>query len=309
MRTAVLIPCLNEEATIGRVVREFAAALPGAIVYVYDNHSTDATLQEARAAGAIVRTETRRGKGHVVCRMFADIDADVYLMVDGDGTYDASSAPEMVRRLQAHQLDMVSGARVTTVAEAYRRGHVLGNRLLTGLVALLFGNRFSDLLSGYRVLSRRFVKSFPAMIVGFETETAFAVHALELRMPVAEIPTPYRERPEGSTSKLRTYRDGLRILKTILRLLLEERPFYFLGIIALFVALVSVALAVPLFREYLQTGLVPRLPTGVLSASLMVLAFSCLATGLILEMVTLGRRETKRLVYLTLPAPPSLERA
>ena len=308
MTTAVLIPCLNEEATIGRVVREFAAALPGAAIYVYDNNSTDATPREARAAGAIVRTETRRGKGHVVCRMFADIDADVYLMVDGDGTYDASSAPTMVRRLQAEQLDMVSGARVTTVAAAYRRGHVTGNYLLTSLVAFLFGNRFSDLLSGYRVFSRRFVKSFPAMIVGFETETAFAVHALELRMPVAEIETPYKERPQGSTSKLRTYRDGLRILKTILRLLLEERPFYLLGAVSVVLAVVSLTLGIPLLLDFLRTGLVPRLPTGVVAASVMILAVLCFAAGLILEMVTLGRRETKRLLYLTFPAPSLPER-
>lgn len=303
MTIAVLIPCLNEQATIGAVVRDFSAALPGATIYVYDNNSTDGTAREAQAAGAVVRTETRRGKGHVVCRMFADVDADVYVIVDGDGTYDALSAPALVLRLQEEQLDMVSGSRVTTVPEAYRRGHVLGNRVLTGLVALLFGNRFSDLLSGYRVFSRRFVKSFPALIVGFETETAFAVHALELRMPVAEIATPYKERPEGSVSKLHTYRDGLRILKTILRLLLEERPFYLFGFAAAGLATLSVGLALPLFRDYLATGLVLRLPTGVLCASMMVLAFLFVATGLILEMVTLGRRETRRLRYLTYPAP------
>jgi glycosyltransferase involved in cell wall biosynthesis len=303
MSIAVLIPCLNEAATIGRVVRDFAAALPDAVIYVYDNNSTDATVAEARAAGAVVRVETRRGKGHVVCRMFADIDADIYLMVDGDGTYDASAAPEMVRLMQNEQLDMVSGARVTTAVDAYRPGHVLGNHVLTGLVAFLFGNRFHDMLSGYRVFSRRFVKSFPAMIIGFELETAFAVHALELRMPVAEIETVYKERPAGSVSKLRTYSDGWRILKTILRLLLEERPFYLLGIISVCMAVVSVGLAVPIVQVYLETGLVPRLPTAVLSASLMVLACLCFAAGLILEMVTLGRRETRRLLYLSLPAP------
>lgn len=298
MKTAVLIPCLDEAAAIGQVVRDFAAALPDATIYVYDNASRDDTAAVARAAGAVVRTETRRGKGHVVCRMFADVDADIYVIVDGDGTYDAASAPAMVARLREQQLDMVSGARVTTIAEAYRRGHVLGNRALTGLVALLFGNRFSDLLSGYRVFSRRFVKSFPALIVGFETETAFAVHALELRMPVAEVSTPYRDRPKGSASKLHTYRDGLRILKTILRLLLEERPFYLLSVVASAFVTLSIVLAVPLIEVYLQTGLVPRLPTGVLCASLMVLACVTFATGLVLEMVTLGRREARRLRYL-----------
>lgn len=305
MTIAVLIPCHNEEATIGTVVRQFRAALPEATVYVYDNNSTDHTAELAAAAGAVVRREPRQGKGHVVCRMFADVEADVYVLVDGDDTYDPGSAPGMIERLCAEQLDMVSGARRSHSRGAYRPGHRLGNRLLTGLVAGLFENRFSDLLSGYRVFSRRFVKSFPALVSGFEIETAFTVHALELRMPVVEMATPYRDRPAGSASKLHTYRDGFRILRTILRLVLEVRPLALLGWISLLLAATAVGLAIPIFQTYAATGLVPRLPTAVLSASLMILAFLSLVAGLILEMVTLGRREAKRLRYLALSAPPA----
>ena len=304
MQIAVLIPCHNEEAAIGSVVRDFRAALPEAAVYVYDNNSTDRTCQIAAAAGAIVRRETRQGKGHVVCRMFADIEADVYVLVDGDDTYDAPSAPRMIERLRSQQLDMVSAVRLSSSRAAYRPGHVFGNRLLTGLVASLFENQFSDILSGYRIFSRRFVKSFPALVSGFEIETALTVHALELRMPVAEMDTPYKDRPAGSASKLHTFRDGFRILRTILRLVLEERPLALLGWLSVLFALASVVIAIPVFETYAQTGLVPRLPTAVLSASLIVLAFLSLASGLILEMVTLGRRESKRLRYLALPAPP-----
>ena len=305
IRTAVLIPCHNEEAAIGNVVRGFRAALPEAAVYVYDNNSTDRTREIAAAAGAIVRSETRQGKGHVVCRMFADVEADVYVLVDGDDTYDAASAPRMVERLLSEHLDMVTGVRITASRGAYRPGHVFGNRLLTGLVGSVFENRFSDLLSGYRVFSRRFVKSYPALVSGFEIETAFTVHALELRMPVAEMETPYKDRPAGSASKLRTWHDGFRILATILRLLLEVRPLALLGWLAFLFALASVAIAIPVIDTYIATGLVPRLPTAVLAASLMSLAFLLLASGLILEMVTLGRRESKRLRYLALPAPSS----
>ena len=305
MQTAVLIPCYNEQAAIGNVVRDFRAALPEAAIYVYDNNSTDQSRQAAIAAGAEVRREPRQGKGNVVCRMFADIDADVYVLVDGDDTYDAASAPRMIERLRSEQLDMVSGARVTQSRGAYRPGHVFGNRVLTGLVASLFENRFSDLLSGYRIFSRRFVKSFPALASGFEIETAFTVHALELRMPVAEMETPYKDRPAGSASKLRTYHDGFRIFRTILRLVLEVRPLALLGWLAVLFAVASVAIAIPVFETYAETGLVPRLPTAVLAASMMVLAFLLAASGLILEMVTVGRRETKRLRYLALPAPPA----
>lgn len=298
MRVAVLIPCYNEEAAITAVVRDFRAALPGAQIYVYDNNSTDRTRELAAAAGATVRVETRQGKGHVVCRMFADVEADAYVLVDGDDTYAAASAPQMVEMLTSRQLDVVTGVRVMQSAGAYRPGHVFGNRLLTGLVGSLFENRFSDMLSGYRVFSRRFVKSFPALVSGFEIETAFTIHALELRMPCAELQTPYKDRPAGSASKLRTYHDGLRILLTILRLLLEVRPLALLGTCGMLSAITSIGLAIPLFITYAQTGLVPRLPTAVLSASLMLLAFLSLATGLILDAVTLGRREAKRLAYL-----------
>ena len=308
MQIAILIPCHNEEAAIGNVVRDFAAAVPEATIYVYDNNSSDPTREIATKAGAQVRSERRQGKGHVVCRMFADIDADVYVLVDGDDTYDAASAPRMIERLRSEQLDMVTGVRIPGSRGAYRPGHVFGNRLLTGLVARLFENRFSDLLSGYRIFSRRFVKSFPALVSGFEIETAFTVHALELRMPVAEMETPYKDRPAGSASKLRTYHDGFRILRTIFRLVLEVRPLALLGWLSFLFALTSVGIAVPVFETYAQTGLVPRLPTAVLSASLMVLAFLSLASGLILEMVTLVRRESKRLRYLALPAPPPPDR-
>jgi glycosyltransferase involved in cell wall biosynthesis len=303
MRIAVLIPCFNEEATIGAVVRDFSAALPGAAIYVYDNNSTDRTLQVAAAAGAVVRTEARQGKGNVVRRMFADIDADIYVLVDGDDTYDASSAPKMIERLRAGQLDLVNGGRAATARSAYRPGHRSGNLLLSGLVGRIFGDRFSDMLSGYKVFSQRFVKSFPALAAGFETETEFTIHALELRMPVAEMETPYRERPEGSASKLHTVRDGLRILWLILRLVEEERPLQFFGVLSLLFALGSLVLAYPVFGTYLETGLVPRLPTAVLAASMMVLAFLFLASGVILNSVTLARREAKRLRYLELPPP------
>jgi glycosyltransferase involved in cell wall biosynthesis len=305
MQIAVLIPCYNEQAAIGNVVRDFRAALPAAAIYIYDNNSTDQTREAAAAAGAEVRREPRQGKGNVVCRMFADIDAEIYVLVDGDDTYDAASAPRMIERLRSEQLDMVSGARVTQSRGAYRPGHVFGNRLLTGLVASLFENRFSDLLSGYRIFSRRFVKSFPALVSGFEIETAFTVHALELRMPVAEMETPYKDRPAGSASKLRTYYDGFRIFRTILRLVLEVRPMALLGWLSVLFAVASVAIAIPVFETYAETGLVPRLPTAVLAASMMVLAFLLAASGLILEMVTVGRRESKRLRYLALPAPPA----
>ena len=308
MQVAILIPCRNEEAAIGHVVRDFAAALPQSMIYVYDNNSTDRTRQVAADAGAVVRRESRQGKGHVVCRMFADVEADVYVLVDGDGTYDAASAARMIEQLRAEQLDMVTAVRVTSSRAAYRSGHRFGNRVLTSLVASLFGNRFSDILSGYRIFSRRLVKSFPALVSGFEIDTAFTVHALELQMPVAEVETPYKDRPEGSVSKLRTYRDGFRILWTILRLLLEVRPLYLLGSLSFLFVLTSLSLAYPILTTYLETGLVPRLPTAVLAASLMVLAFLCLASGFILDMVALGRRETKRLLYLTLSAPPPPER-
>jgi len=303
-RVAVILPCYNEETTIGDVIRAFRAALPGARIYVYDNNSTDRTVEIATKAGAIVGRETRQGKGHVVRRMFSEVEADIYVLADGDGTYDAASAPEMIERLVADGLDMVVGSRLTrSEGEAFRRGHRVGNDLLTGCLGLFFGRTFTDILSGYRVFSRRYVKSFPALASGFETETELSVHALELRMPVAEVSTPYKVRPAGSSSKLRTYRDGLRILMMILILFKEERPFAFFSIISVFLAIVSLVLAYPVFVTYLETGLVPRFPTAILSTGLMILASLSFTSGIILETVTRGRHEMKRLFYLSLPSP------
>lgn len=300
---AVLLPCFNEEAAIGPTVAGFRAALPGAIIYVYDNNSADRTVEVAQAAGAVVRRERVQGKGAVVRRMFADVDADIYVMADGDATYDAASAPALVARLRDEQLDMVVGARVHAGADAYRRGHRVGNALLTGMLAQLFGRSFTDVLSGYRIFSRRFVKSYPALSTGFEIETDISVHALELRMPVAEVETPYGARPEGSTSKLSTYGDGWRILRTILTLYRIERPLLFFGAIGALLALTAVVLALPLGLTYMRTGLVPRVPTAIAATGLVILAaLNCFA-GLILDTVVRGRREVRRLAYLQLPAP------
>ena len=302
IRVAVLVPCYNEEAAITPVVEGFRAALPEAVIYVYDNNSQDRTIEVARAAGAVVRGEPLQGKGNVVRRMFADVEADVYVLVDGDDTYDAASAPALIRRLLDERLDMVNAARVTDIRAAYRPGHRFGNVLLTTMVARVFGNRIGDMLSGYRVFSRRFVKSFPALSSGFEIETELTIHALELAMPVAEVATPYKERPEGSISKLRTFRDGFRILGTIIRLIKEERPLSFFTVVFALLALVSTVLAWPVLTTFLSTGLVPRLPTAVLAATTMLLAFLSLACGLILETVTRGRKEIKRMSYLAIPA-------
>ncbi len=301
-RIAVLVPCYNEERTIADVVRGFRSALPQAEIYVYDNNSKDGTVGAARAAGAVVRTETLQGKGNVVRRMFADIDADIYVMVDGDNTYHAPSAPMLIKKLTDDQLDMVVGARVDQEQAAYRPGHRFGNKMLTGFVAKLFGERFKDILSGYRVFSRRYVKSFPALAKGFETETELTVHALELRMPVAELPTPYGARPEGSASKLNTYRDGIRILLQILRLFREERPLQFFLFWFAVLVVASLAVGTPIVVEFLRTGLVPRLPTAVLATGVMLLAFLSLMSGLILDTVTRGRRELRRIAYLAVPA-------
>ena len=305
-RVAVLLPCYNEQAAIGVTVAAFRAALPDAAIYVYDNNSSDRTVEVAKAAGAIVRHEPQQGKGRVVRRMFADVDADVYVMADGDATYDAAAAPAMVARLLDEKLDMVVGARASEIEEAYRRGHRTGNLLLTGLLAWVFGRSFSDILSGYRIFSRRFVKSFPILSTGFEIETEISVHALELRMPVAEVTTRYGARPEGSVSKLSTYRDGFRILNTILTLCRIERPVLFFGAIGALLAMLAVILATPLIVTYAQTGLVPRLPTAVLVTGLMILASLCLFTGLILDTVVRGRREVRRLAYLAFAAPGSV---
>lgn len=300
---AVLIPCLNEEVTIGQVVRSFKDAVPDAVVYVYDNNSTDKTSQVAQDAGAIVRAEPLPGKGNVVRRMFSDIDADIYVLVDGDDTYDAAAAPELIRALSHQQLDMVTGCRVSEVTEAYRPGHRFGNWMLTNLVGNIFGKRTKDMLSGYRVMSRRFVKSFPALSRGFEIETELTVHALELRLPVLDVDTAYNERPEGSESKLSTFKDGWRILRLIFSLIKEERPRQFFGVVSLALMFVALVLGVPVLTEFWQTGLVPRLPTAVLSASIVIIAVISYLAGLILDTVTLGRREMKRLIYLSLSAP------
>jgi glycosyltransferase involved in cell wall biosynthesis len=307
-RVAVLIPCFNEGAAIGKVVQDFRSALPDAIIYVYDNNSSDNTIAAAEKAGATVRSEHRQGKGNVVRRMFSDIDADAYVMVDGDGTYHAASAPQMIQQLQKEQLDMVVGCRVSTAQEAYRRGHRTGNTLLTGFVAQLFGRQFQDILSGYRVFSRRFVKTFPALSAGFEIETEITVHALELRMPIAEVATPYGARAAGSVSKLSTYKDGLRILLTILALYRREHPARFFGWIGILLAILAIALAIPIVLEFLHSGTVPRLPTAVLCVGLMLSAGGLFCCGLVLDTVTHGRREIKRLIYLV-TAPPSTERS
>ncbi len=298
---AVLIPCYNEELAIPRVVRDFRAALPQAAIYVYDNNSRDGTIAAARAAGAVVRRETLQGKGHVVRRMFADVEADIYVLVDGDDTYDAGAAPDMVAMLIEHQLDMVTGLRVASSEGAYRPGHVLGNAVLSGVVRRIFGERIVDMLSGYRVFSRRFVKSFPALSAGFETETEFSVHALELRMPIGEVRSVYRERPLGSVSKLRTYSDGLRILRTIVMLVKNERPLQFFSAAGVLLLLAALGFGLPVVVEYLRTGLVARLPTAVLATGLVLLSFLSFACGLILDSVARGRREMKRLAYLSWP--------
>jgi glycosyltransferase involved in cell wall biosynthesis len=302
-RIAVLLPCYNEEAAIGATVEGFRRALPQATIYVYDNNSRDRTREVAAAAGAVVRSESQQGKGFVVRRMFADVEADVYLMADGDLTYDPEGAPEMVRLVLAEQLDMVVGTRRHEEAEAYRGGHVLGNRLFTRLLSGLFGRSFSDIFSGYRAFSRRFVKSFPVLSQGFEIETEMSVHALELRLPVGEVETRYLARPEGSHSKLSTFRDGWRILKTIVMLYRIERPVLFFGGIGLLLLLAAILLAVPLVLTYVETGLVPRFPTAILVTGMTVIAVLCFFAGLILDTVTRGRREMRRLAYLALPAP------
>ena len=302
-RVAVVLPCFNEEAAIAETIAGFRAALPGATIYVYDNNSSDRTVAIARDAGAVVRSERQQGKGHVVRRMFADVDADIYVMADGDLTYDPAAAPAMVAMLVDEQLDMVVGTRQHDAAEAYRGGHVLGNRLFTSLLSRLFGRSFSDIFSGYRVFSRRFVKSFPVLSEGFEIETEISVHALELKMPVGEVATAYGARPEGSASKLSTYRDGWRILRTIGTLYRVERPVLFYGSVGALILAVAVVLSIPLVLTYLDTGLVPRVPTAILITGMAIVATLCFFAGLILDTVTRGRREVRRLAYLALPAP------
>ncbi len=298
---AVLIPCQNEEAAIAKVIHDFKSALPDATIYVYDNNSQDRTVQLATAAGARVYREPLQGKGNVVRRMFSDIEADVYVLVDGDDTYEAASSRPMVQRLLEERLDMLSGTRVTETAAAYRRGHRMGNTMLSGLVRRTFGSGITDMLSGYRVFSRRFVKSFPALSSGFEIETELTIHALELSMPIGEMETPYKERPQSSSSKLRTYSDGLRILRTIVMLVKDERPLLFFAVAGVILFVVSIGLSIPIFVEFHRTHLVPRFPTAILSTGLMLLSFLSLGCGLILDSVARGRKEIKRMIYLSVP--------
>jgi glycosyltransferase involved in cell wall biosynthesis len=297
-RIAVLLPCCNEAAGIAKVVAAFKNALPTATVYVYDNNSRDNTAEIATAAGAVVQHEIYQGKGCVVRRMFSDIEADIYVMADGDETYEPAAAPELIRKLVEENLDMVVGSRVETDAKAYRSGHKFGNRVLTGLVKYLFGYAFKDILSGYRVMSRRFVKSFPIHSHGFEIETEMSVHALQLQLPVAEVPTKYGVRPEESSSKLRTYRDGFRIFFTIVGLLTHERPRLLFGTIALLLTLLSFGLAMPIFYDFWMTGEVKRFPTAFLCMGLVLLASQVLAFGFLFHSVRRGRIEAKRLAYL-----------
>src|SRR5580658_8291558 len=300
-KIVVVVPCFNEELTVGKTVEGFRQALPFATIYVYDNNSTDRTVEVAEAAGAVVRSETRQGKGNVVRRMFADIDADIFVLVDGDATYEAQAAPRMVRRAIDENLDFVNGARVSQSMEAYRRGHRFGNYILTAMVRNLFGKQFTDMLSGYKVFSRRYVKSFPAMSRGFEIETELTVHALELRMPSGEEPTAYGERPSGSMSKLSTVRDGTRILRLIFDLVRNERPLQFFGLAGIAFILVAVALAIPLAETYFETGLVPRVPTAILTVGLIIIGVLSFLAGLILDVVATLRSEMKRLAYLSYP--------
>jgi glycosyltransferase involved in cell wall biosynthesis len=309
LKVAVLIPCHNEALTVAQVITDFRAALPSATIHVYDNNSTDDTVAVADANGAQVAREIRQGKGHVVRRMFRDIEADVFVLVDGDATYDAPSAPRLIDALLDGGFAMVVGSRVTSEDLAYRRGHQFGNRVLTGFVAAVFGTGLRDMLSGYRIFSRRFVKSFPALSVGFEIETELTIHALELELPITEIGTPYFSRPEGSVSKLKTWSDGLRILLTIVELYRSERPLAFFSLLGGVLAGMSILLSIPLIATYFETGLVPRIPTAILSTGLMILAFLSVAVGFVLDTVTRGRREVKLLAYLSHRAPGRATRA
>jgi len=302
MSVVVLIPCYNEEATVTQVIQDFKKTLPEATIFVYDNNSTDNTSKVAIAAGAVVRSEPMQGKGNVVRRMFADIEADIYIMLDGDGTYDASVAPEMIDMLYKEKLDMVVGTRLESEGDQlFRSGHRLGNSAITNMVGLLFGKRFTDILSGYRVLSKRFVKSFPGLTSGFEIETELTVHALQLKIPIGEVTTRYMARPSGSESKLNTYSDGLKIFKMIMYFFKEIRPFLFFSIVTLLLAVTSLIIMYPVFATYLETGLVPRFPTAILATSIMLMSFLSFVCGLILDSLSGARWEAKRMKYLSIP--------
>jgi len=302
LKIAVIIPCYNEEKTIQNVVTDFKKSLPKANIYVFDNNSSDRTGEVAKKAGAIVYSVQNAGKGNVVRRMFSDVDADVYLMVDGDDTYHAASAPRLIEKLLNENLDMVVGCRTEDSKDNnnYRAGHRLGNKLLTSSVSTIFGGNFTDMLSGYRAFSKRFVKSFTAESKGFEIETELTVHTLELRIPYGEVDTPYFERPEGSESKLSTYKDGFKILSMIIRLYSNERPAQFWGFFGGFLILIAAALSLPVFIEYLQTSKVERFPTLIVSIGMVIIGFLSFTIGLVLRTVTKGRKEAKHLWYLTL---------
>lgn len=298
---AVILPCYNEAVAIGETVAQFRAALPNATVYVFDNNSTDESIRAAQDAGAIVRTEALQGKGNVVRRMFADVDADIYVMADGDATYDSAAAPDLVKMLVSQNLDMVNGARVNKETQAYRPGHKFGNALFSGLVKLFFSNNIDDLLSGYRVLSRRFVKSFPAASNGFEIETELTVHAMQMRMPISEVETNYVSRLPDSNSKLSTFKDGWRILKMISLLIKEEKPMSFFLSLAMFIFAPSLLVFISLLTEFFETGLVERFPSLIVAASGFVAAMLSVVCALILDSLARGRRETRRLSYLQYP--------
>ncbi|MBX3487233.1 MAG: glycosyltransferase [Candidatus Paracaedibacteraceae bacterium] len=297
MKLAVLIPCYNEEAAIPSVVKEFQKTLPDAEIYVYDNNSTDKTTEAATKAGAIVRFEPLQGKGNVVRRMFSDIEADIYLMIDGDGSYDIPSAPKMINLLKENNLDMVVGTRDDSKG-VHRAGHAFGNKIFNLILKLCFGGKFSDIFSGYRVFSKRFVKSFPALTRGFDIESEISIHSLELNLPCAEIPTPFHERFEGTHSKLSTVKDGFKILWRILSLLKEVRPFYLFGMISLFFAIVGTGLFIPILSQYLESGLVPKMPTLIVVTGIFVIAALNLFTGIILGSISSTKREIKKLFYL-----------
>lgn len=299
---AVLLPCYNEGAAIAAVVKAFQKALPFATIYVFDNNSTDNTVEEANKAGAIVCVEKRQGKGNVIRRMFADIEADIYVMADGDLTYDAVASPLLIKKLIDEKLDMVVGTRRAQNSDkTFRPGHRFGNILFTKMVAYLFGRQFSDILSGYRVFSCRFVKSFPASSSGFDTEAELTIHSLELKLPVGEVNTNYFDRVEGSESKLSTYRDGFKVLFRVLLMLKETRPLFFFGVISFMLMLLSVILSIPLFYSYFTIGFIPKIPTAILTTGIMLLAFISLACGIILDSVCRARKELKYLHYLGLP--------
>ncbi|EEW8343698.1 MULTISPECIES: glycosyltransferase family 2 protein [Enterobacteriaceae] len=301
-KIAVIVPCYNEASAIAKVVSDFNKYLPEATVYVFDNNSNDGTADVAANAGAIVRHVGHKGKGNVVRRMFADIDADIFVMVDGDDTYEAAAAPAMINKLLDENLDMVVGCRVENGDDkTYRPGHRFGNKMLTGTVSTIFKGSFTDMLSGYRVFSKRYAKSFPCHSHGFEIETELTIHALELRMRIGEVQTSYGERPEGSVSKLSTYKDGIKILRTIIQLYAYERPLFFYSIIAAFFAIISLAVGAPVISDYVSTGLVPKFPSAIAAASIMIMSMLSLVCGVISHLITVSRRETKYLTYLSIP--------